>query len=195
MPPLGLLAPRKRITRCNRLEDSNMDRIRQIHVWWYCKSVCYQTKTHDIDCVHMGYNHVPKDVSDRDPKRDWDRDLNYVRSHALQMPSQSRSGSAHWEVIFCSFCAVRVRWLTHALMHGFSAHFWNAHARITFRKSFAFTCPRIRLSRRITIQNPLFFSCFKSLLWNSFVFTWAKIRLSNQERAESRSETSFGTWF
>ena len=34
-------------------------------------------------CVHMGYNHVPKDISDRDPKRDWDRDLNYVRSHAL----------------------------------------------------------------------------------------------------------------
>ena len=36
---------------------------------------------------------------------------------------------------------------------------------------------------------------FKSLIWNSFAFTWAKIRLSNQERAESRSETSFGTWF
>ena len=43
------------------------------------------------------------------------------------------------------------------------------------------------------------FSCFKtrfkSLIWNSFAFTRAKIRLSNQERAESRSETSFGTWF
>ena len=36
---------------------------------------------------------------------------------------------------------------------------------------------------------------FKSLIWNSFAFTWAKIRLSNQERAESHSETSFGTWF
>ena len=31
----------------------------------------------------MRTNHVPKDVSDRDPKCDWDRDLNYVRSHAL----------------------------------------------------------------------------------------------------------------
>ena len=72
----------------------------------------------DIGCVHMRTNHVPKDVSDRDPKRDWDRDLNYMRSHALQTPSQSRSGSAHCEVIFCSHCAVRADWP----MHGFSAH-------------------------------------------------------------------------
>ena len=60
-------------------------------------------------CVHMRTKHVPKDVSDRDPKRDWDRDLNYVHSHALQTPSQSRSGSAHCEVIVCSYCAVRAR--------------------------------------------------------------------------------------
>ena len=135
-------------------------------------------------------NYVPKDVSDRDPKRDWDRDLNYVRSHALQTPSQSQSGSAHCEVIFCSHCAVRADWP----MHGFSTHFQNAHARINFLKSFAFTWPRIRLSMWITIQNALF-SHFKSLIWNSFAFTRAIIRLSNQERAESRSETSFGTWF
>ena len=51
-------------------------------------------------CVYMRTNHVPKDVSDCDPKRDWDRDLNYVHSHALQTPFQSRSGSAHCEVIF-----------------------------------------------------------------------------------------------
>ena len=70
------------------------------------------------------------------------------------MPFQSRSGSAHCEVIFCSYCAVRADWP----MHGFSAHFQNAHARITFRKSFVFTCPRIRFSRRITIQNTLFFA-------------------------------------
>ena len=35
-------------------------------------------------------------------------------------------------------------------------------------------------------KTPLF-SRFKSLIWNSFAFTCAKIRLSNQERAESRS--------
>ena len=97
------------------------------------------------------------------------------------------------------YCAGRVRWLTHTLMRGFfSAHFQNEHPRITFRKSFAFTCPRIKLSRRITIRNAFFSrfkTRFKSLIWNSFAFTWAKIRLSNQERAESRSETSFGTWF
>ena len=80
-------------------------------------------------------------------KCDWDRDLNYVHSHALQTPSQSRSGSAH--------------------------------ARIKFRKSFAFACPRIRLSRQITIQNALilhFKTRFKSLIWDRFAFTWAKIR-------------------
>ena len=99
-------------------------------------------------------SHVPKDVSDRDPLRDWDRDLNYVCSHASQMPSQSRTGSAHCEVIFYS-CAVRANWP----MHGFSAHFQNAHARITFRKSFAFTCPRIRLSRCGSwSKTPLFFA-------------------------------------
>ena len=59
-------------------------------------------------CVHTGTNYVPKDGSDRDPLRDWYRDLNYVRSHALQTPSQSQTGSAHCEVIFCSYC------LTHA---------------------------------------------------------------------------------
>ena len=71
-------------------------------------------------------------------------------------------------------------WWTHAwLQHGFSAHFQNAHARIMFRKSFAFTCPRIRLSTRITIQNALFSrfkTRFKSLIWNSFAFTRAQIR-------------------
>ena len=52
--------------------------------------------------VHKGMNHVPKAGLDRDPLPDWVRDLNYVRSHALQTPSQSRTGSAHCEVIFCS---------------------------------------------------------------------------------------------
>ena len=51
------------------------------------------------------------------------------------------------------------RWLTHAwLQHGFSAHFQNAHTRFTVRNCFAFRCPRIRLSRRIMIQNALFFA-------------------------------------
>ena len=92
-------------------------------------------------------------------------------------------------VIFCSYYAVRARWLTHAL---------KQRTFQKFQKSFAFTWSRIRLSRRITIQNAIclrFKTRFKRLIWNSFAFTWAKIRLSNQERAESRFETSFGTWF
>ena len=35
-----------------------------------------------------------------------------------------------------------LRWLTLWPMHGFSTHFQNAHARITFRESFAFTSPQ-----------------------------------------------------
>ena len=152
---------------------------------------------------------------------------NWLCSHGLESRSERRFGSrsktwlgswfelraftciANAFPITIRICALRgnilfllrsPRWLTHAwLQYGFSAHFQNAHARITFRKSFAFTCPRIRLSTRITIQNALFSrfkTRFKSLIsWNSFAFTWAKIRLSKQERAESRSETFFGTWF
>ena len=135
----------------------------------------------------MIMNHIPKDVSDRDPKRDWDRDLNYVRSHALQTPSQSRSGSAHCEIIFCSHCA----WL----QHGFSAriskmHTHESHSERALR-SHVLESGFLRESR----SKMPFFSRFKSLIWNSFVFTRAKIRVSNQERTESRSETSFGTWF
>ena len=86
----------------------------------------FETWNKTMLCSHENKSRFPKDVSDRD--------LNYMRSHALQTPSQSRSGSAHCKVIFCSYCAVRADWP----MHGFSAHFQNAHAWITFRKSFAF---------------------------------------------------------
>ena len=43
-------------------------------------------KPADYGPVHKGTNHVPKAVSDRYPLPDWVRDLNYVRSHALQTP-------------------------------------------------------------------------------------------------------------
>ena len=90
---------------------------------------------------------------DRNPLRDWVRDLYYVRSQALQPPSQSRTGSAHCEIC-CSYCA---DWPTR--MHGFSVHnFQNAHARISFRKSFAFTKGKISLFRQIQIQNALLFA-------------------------------------
>ena len=46
-------------------------------------------------------------------------------------------------------------------------------------------------SRSKTPFFPRFKTRSKSLIWNSFWFTWAKIRLLNQEKAESRFETSF----
>ena len=52
----------------------------------------------------------PKDVSERDLKRDWDRDLNYVRLHGLQthkFPITIRNCALR--VIFCSYYAVRAR--------------------------------------------------------------------------------------
>ena len=116
-------------------------------------------------------NHVPKAASDRDPLPD----LNYVCSHALQTPSQSRTGSAHCEVIFCSHCAVHAD----IPMHGISTHFQNAHARITFRKSFAFTCPQNQVSCADYDPKRQFFRISKAC--QSFAFTKGKLRLSNQE--------------
>ena len=72
------------------------EQAKRLHCQFICRAHTFMSlcRAH-FGCVHMGWNHVPKDISDRDPKRDWDHDLNYVRSHALQMPTQSRSGSAH----------------------------------------------------------------------------------------------------
>ena len=132
-----------------------------------------------------------KDVSDCDPLRDWDLALNYVRSHALQMPSHSRSGSAHCEVIYfvptvhsalIDPCMASAR---DSNMHTNESHSERAlHSHVL---ETGFLCG----SRSKTA----FFSRFKSLIWKNFAFTKGKLRLSNQERAESRSETSFGTWF
>ena len=130
-------------------------------------------------------------------KRDWDRDLNYVRYMGYKRLSNHDQDCA-LRVIFCSYYAVRARWLTHALMYGFSAHFkMHTHEsrsetalRLHGLES-AFLCG----SRFKTPFFSRFKTRFKSLIWNSFLFTWAKIRLSNQEKAESRFETSFGTWF
>ena len=135
-------------------------------------------------------NHVPKAVSDRDPLADWVRYLNYVRSQALHTSSQSRTGSAHCEVIFCSYCAVRADWP----MHDFSAHFQNAHARITFRKSFAFTCPQNQAFYADHDPKRPFFA-FQKPDWKSFAFTKGKIRLSNQEWVQITFRNSFWLLF
>ena len=113
--------------------------------------------------VHKGAHHIPKAVSDHGLLPDWVRDLNYVRSQALQPPSWSQTGFVYCQVIFCSYCA---DWP----MHGFSAHFQTAHARITFRKSFAFTTVKIMLSNQITIQNG-FWSVIRSFMNRPFDVT------------------------
>ena len=114
-----------------------------------------------------------------------DRDLNYVRSQALHTPSQSRTGSAHCEAIFCSYCAVRADWPK----HGFSAHFQNEHAWIMFRKSFAFTCSQNQAFYANHDPKRLFFRVSKhvSKAW----FKKVKIRLSNQERVRITFQNGF----
>ena len=126
-------------------------------------------------------NHVPNDISDRDPLRDWDRDLNYVRSQvALQLPSQSRSGSAHCEVIFCSHCAVHADWHMHAwLQRAFpKACTRTNHVPKELCVHNVLESGFLRGSRSKTPPFSRFKTRFKSLIWKSFAFTKGKIRLS-----------------
>ena len=118
-----------------------------------------------IEPLQQGANHIPKAVSDRDPLPDWVRDLNYVHSQALELPSQSRTGSAHCEVIFCSYCD---DWP----MQCFSAHLQNAHTRIMFQKSFAFTSPQNKALHSQRVKS-----------------------VSIGKGSESRSERAFKRWF
>ena len=101
-------------------------------------------------------------------------------------------------VIFCSYCAVCARWLTHAICMAsariFKMHTHESRSERALR-SHVLESGFLGGSRSKTPFFSHFKTCFKSLIWNSFAFTWAKIRLSNQERAESRSETYFRTWF
>ena len=151
----------------------------------------------DTGPVHKGTNHVPKAISDRDPLPDWVRDLTYVRSQALQTPSQSRTGSVHCEVICCSYCAVRANWP----MHGFSTHFQNAHAPITFRRALHSHVLRIRLSTWITIQNAPFFAFQRpvSKAWIESALRSQRIKsrfqITKGSKSRSWSETAFGTRF
>ena len=109
----------------------------------------------------------------------------------LQMPSQSRPGSAHCEVIFCSYCAVRADWP----MHGFSAHFQNAHVLITFRKSFAFTGPQDQAFYADHDPKRPFFRISKAWFDRVLHSQRVKSRFQIRKGSESRSETVFGTWF
>ena len=72
---------------------------------WRCDS-----GIRDYGPVHNGANHVPKVISDHDPLPDWVRDLNYVRSQALQrpIPIMKRICALRGNVLFL------LRRLTHA---------------------------------------------------------------------------------
>ena len=101
-------------------------------------------------------------------------------------------------VIFCSYYAVRARWLTMRLCMAsariFKMHMHESRSETALRLH-GLESGFLGGSRSKTPFFSHFKTRFKSLIWNSFLFTWAKIRLSNQEKAESRFETSFGTWF
>jgi len=122
---------------------------------------------YNIGCVHMRMNRIPKDVSDRDPKRDMgrdlDRDLNCVHSHALQMPSQSRSGSAHSQGIFCSYTAQSA--LIDPCMA--SARISKMHTHKSFSERAL--CSHVLESRFLCESRSKmpFILRFKSLIWNS----------------------------
>ena len=55
-----------------------------IHAQWSITNIYFVIVMNVYGPVHNGANHIPKAVSDHDPLPDWVRDLNYVRSHALQ---------------------------------------------------------------------------------------------------------------
>ena len=118
---------------------------------------------------------------------DWVCDLNYVRSQASQTTSQSRTGSAHCEVIFCSYCAVRADWP----MHGFSVNFQNAHAWITFRKSFAFMCSSQSGFLRGSRSKKTLFRVSKAWFERALHSQRVKSGFQIRKGSESRSEMAF----
>ena len=84
------------------------------------------------------------------------------------------------------------RWLTHAWLQCTSKMHRQESRSERALRSHVLESGFLRGSRSKT---PFFgiskLTHFKSLIWNGFAFTGAKIRLSNQERAER----DFGTWF
>ena len=138
--------------------------------------------------VHKATNHVPKAVSDRDPLPDWVRDLNYVRSQALQTPSRSRKGSLRCEINY--FVPTAQSALIDPCMASPRISKMHTHESRS-KRALRSHVLRIRLSTtRITIQTPLF-PRFKSLISKSFAFTQGKIELSNQERVRITFRNGF----
>ena len=111
---------------------------------------------------------------------------------------QSRSGTAHCEWYFAPTTqSARADWpmrLCMASARIFKMHTHESRSETALRLH-GLESGFLGGSRSKTPFFSRFKTRSKSLISNSFLFTWAKIRLSNQEKAESRFETSFGTWF
>ena len=80
-------------------------------------------------------------------------------------------------VIFCSYCAVRARWLTHVLIAWLQRAFLKCtrHESRSERAlhSHVLESGFLGGSRSKTPIFSHFKTHFKSLIWNSFAFTWA----------------------
>ena len=101
------------------------------------------------------------------------RDLNYVRSQALQLPPRSQTGSAHCEVM--GLFTVSESHSEELSVHKSSESGFLVRSR---SKTPSFLCV-----------------CFKLLIWKSFAFTKGKIRLLNQERVRiTISNMAFAMW-
>ena len=157
----------------------------------WCTGLWIQWTLVIINFGYKGANHVPKAVSDYNLLPDFIGDFNYVHSQALQPPSRSRTGSAHCEVIFCSYCA---DWPFDPCMASARISKMHTHESRSER-ALRSQVVNMRLSRRITIPNSIFCVCFKSLIWKSFAFTKGKSGFQIRKGSESRSEMAFGTWF
>ena len=88
-------------------------------------------------------------------------------------------------------------WLTHAWLQ---CAFQNAHARITFRKSFAFTCPQNQAFYADHNPKRFFFRVSKcvSKAWFERALHSQRVKSGFQIRkgpVSARSETAFRTWF
>ena len=99
-------------------------------------------------------------------------------------PFQSRSGTAHCGWYFAP-TTQSARWLTHALYAWLQRAFFKMHTHES-RSETALRLHGLESgflggSRSKTPFFLRFKTRSKSLIWNSFLFTWAKIRLSNQE--------------
>ena len=106
------------------LVDFCMRHILSLHI--SCWAYFHVNLISHIGPVHKGTNHVPISISDRDPLPDGSK-------HYKRRPNHEQDlRTAKVIVLFLT---------AHWPMHGF-AHLQNAHAGITFRKSFAFTCPQ-----------------------------------------------------